>query len=377
MDKRSLMDGETNPKRHYQGKKNSDIVNFPVLLRKEVFSSTANKELVNAPITTGKIIFKTLNDISNDQFRAERQPGQMALFEEEFLTEHNVYARFTFDVEDIDEHKDYNAIRRGLEFLENLDKGWHKAVNSKGKTIKSLGGVISNPTISEGKISFLMSSYWVNKFVNLGNYNTAYFQIPWKLSKMKQVLFYLWLLEIPSKGTKIRLDNFNDAYDYNYQTAQLVGKHVLKPLRQKLNECSNISFNYSTRKHLIHITPYYTKDVDLQLKKKTVDKQRITQKLHYWKVRHNLDKENINILKSIINIDSAAFPLFLKSYQSIVDECKRKKKKVTDFQGADFIRLFQNKIIDVYGAYPWARKNPNGYPIIDAEIVPPNTDEDE
>lgn len=363
------MSKEIVPAREYHGKKNSDIINFPVQLRRDVFSPRANKELLNAPITTIRIVFKVLNDISNDQFQQERQQGQFALFEEEFLNENNVVARFTFKVEEIDEHRDYRAIEKGLQFLENLDKGWHKTINSKGKATKALGGVIIQPNISESKVTFLMSNYWINKFVNLGIYNPMYFEVPWKLSKIKQVLFYMWLIEVKSKGTKVRFETFNESYDYNYKSAQLIGKHVLKPLRARLDHCSNVSFNYSTKGPLIFITPYFTKDVDLELKKKTVDKQMINQKLHYWKTRHSLEKKSIDSLKTMINLDLTVFTLLKKSYQSIVDDCKLSKTKVTDYQGENFIHLFQEKIIDFYRSGPWFRSNPKGYPVIDAKTV--------
>lgn len=358
------------PAREYFSKKNSDIINFPVQLRRDVFSPKANKELLEAPIVTARILFKVLNDISNDQFQEERQKGQFALFEEEFLNENNVVARFNFKVTDIDEHRDYKAIEKGLQFLENLDKGWHKTINSKGKATKALGGVIIQPNISESTVTFLMSSYWINKFMNLGVYNPVFLDTAWKLSKMKQVLFYLWLLEVPEKGTRVRYENFNNSYDYNYKSAQHIGKHVLKGLRSKLDTCSNVSFNYSTKGDLIFITPYYTKDVDLELKKKTVDSQQINQRLHYWKTRHNLEKKAIDSLKTMINLDGTVFPLLNKSYQSIVDDCKESKIKVTQYQGEEFISLFQEKIIDFYRNGPWFRSNPKGYPVIDAKNVP-------
>lgn len=352
------------PKRHYKGKKNSDIVNFPINLRREVFSPKANKELLEAPITTARIFIKVLNDVSNDQFQEERNIGQLQLFEEEFMTENNTYARFTFDVEEIDEHKDYNAIRKGLEVLENLEKGWHKARNSKGKIIKSYGGVILNPNISEGKISFLMSSYWIAKFLNLGVYNPAFFETAFALTKMRQVLFYLWLLEVPEKGTKVKFENLQETYNYSYKDAQAFNKNVLKVWREKFDTCSNVSFNSSTKKNIIHIVPYYTKDVDLQLKKKTVTKQKITQKLHYWKLRHKLTTDEIDILKSLINLDLLNYNLFVKSYNSFVSNCKKDKTKVTDYQGSEFIKMFQDYIIETYKNTVWGDIKPNAYPVI-------------
>ncbi len=359
------------PAREYFSKKNSDIINFPVQLRRDVFSPNANKELLEAPIAVARILFKVLNDISNDQFQEERQKGQFALFEEEFLNENNVVARFTFKVTDIDEHRDYKAIEKGLQFLENLDKGWHKTINSKGKATKALGGVIIQPNISESRVTFLMSSYWINKFMNLGVYNPAFLDTAWKLSKMKQVLFYLWLLEVNHvNGTRVRYETFNNSYDYNYRSAQDIGRYVLKGLRAKLDSCSNVSFNYSTRGDLIYITPYYTKDVDLELDKKTIDTQEITQRLRYWKKRHKLEKKSIDSLKTMIKLDATVFSLLNKSYQSIVDDCKGNKTKVTDYKGNEFISLFQEKIIDFYRNGPWFRSNPKGYPVIDAKDVP-------
>ena len=365
------MEKQVKPAREYFGKKNSDIINFPIQLRKDVFSPNVNKELLKAPIMTARILFKVLNDISNDQFQQERQRGQFALFEEEFLNENNVVARFTFDVSDIDEHRDYKAIENGLQFLENLDKDWHKTVNSKGKMTKAYGGVIIQPNISESKVTFLMSNYWINKFMNLGVYNPVFFETAWRLTKMRQVLFYLWLLEVNRKHgkTKIKYQTFNESYDYNYKSAQHIGKHVLKGLRDKLNVCANVSFNYSTKGDLIHITTYYVKDVDLDIKKDTITKQKITQKLHYWKTRYGLSEKHISSCKTMINLDLTVFTLFQKAHDSIVEDCKKLKKKTTDYQGDEFIELFQQKIIDFYRSSPWFKSNPNGYPIIDAKFI--------
>ena len=362
--------------REYFGKKNSDIINFPIQLRKDVFSPSVNKELLHAPIMTARILFKVLNDISNDQFQQEKQKGQFALFEDEFLNENNVVARFTFKVKEIDDNRDYKAIEKGLQFLENLDKNWHKTRNSKGKVTKSYGGVIIQPNISESTVTFLMSNYWINKFMNLGVYNPVFFETAWKLTKMKQVLFYLWLLEVNRKSgkTKVKYQTFNESYDYKYKSAQLIGKHVLKNLREKLNTCANVSFNYSTKGDLIHITTYYVKDVNLDIKKDTITKQKITQRLHYWKVRYGLDNKAISSLKTMINLDKTVYTILIKAHDSIVDDCKKAKKKVTDYQGDEFIELFQQKIIDFYRNSPWFTKSPNGYPIIDARFIDDDVD---
>ena len=357
---------EHKEKRHYQSKKNSDIVNFPILFRRSALSPSNNKDILDAPICTIRILFKVLNDISNDQFQAEKQVGQLALFEEEFMTENNTFGRFTFKVEDIDKNKDYNALRQGLEFLEGLEKGWHKAKNSKGKIIKSYGGVISTPTISEGKISFLMSSFWIGKILSLGVYNPAFFETPWQLSKTKQALFYLWLLELKEHGTKVNFNRFQESYGYSYPSAQIFAKNVLKSLKTKLDKYSNVSFNYSTKGDMINIVPYFTKDVELQLSESTVTNQQITQKVHYWNTRHKISKEDQAILKKTFKQDKTSFQLLDKSYKAFVKETNRNKQKATDYKGTDFMKEFQKYIIDMYRNSVWGniKGAKNAYPVI-------------
>ncbi len=362
----STVSEEIEPVRHYKGKKNSDIVNFPIALRREILSPLANKKLLTAPITTIRIILKILNDLSYDQFQVERNKRQLSLFEKDFMTNNNTYARFTYKVSDIDKNLNYNHVKEGLEFLENLEKGWHKAKNLKGNTISSYGGVISNANISKGEISFLMSSYWVERFLKICSYNPVFFETAWELSKMKQVLFYLWLLELPEKGTKVKLENLQEAYDYSYKDANTFNKSVLKPLRAKLDRNSNVSFNSSVKGNLINIKPYYTKDIDLNLRKETFTRQHITQKLHYWKTRHELSSNDIDILKSLINLEKSTFRLLIKAYDSFIRNCRINKKKATNHTGKEFIKLFQERIIEEYKSSAWAEMKGahNAYPVI-------------
>lgn len=361
------MEEEGKEKRHYTGKPKSDIINFPVLLRRDLLSSKANKEVLKLPVHSTRIIFKILNDVSHDQFRSSniKQQKQTSLFEDEFKTEHNTYARFTFNTKDISSGNDYGNIKKGLEFLENFQKGWFNSVNEKGKNIKSYGGFISNSNISEGKISFLMSSYWLEKVVLLEKYNAAYTEIAWTFSKSKQILFYLWLLEVPDSGTRVNFNSLQEAYDYNYTNAGTYAKNVLKAIKTKLDRKGNKSFNYSVKGEMISIVPYYTKDTDVVLKKATSKKQEVTQKLNYWKQRHGLSDNNVSVLKTLINIEFGNFKLFKASYDRIVISYREEKKKVTELQGDEFIRLFQEEIKEVYKSSAWGGISPKGYPIIE------------
>lgn len=352
-------------KKQYKGKKNSDLVNFPVALRRNLFSPSVSDEVLEMPIVSARIIFKVLNDISYDQFVPSKEPVQLDLFDSEFKTEHNSVASFTFNINDIDpSNRNYNSIKIGLEFLENYQKRWYKSVNSKGKTIKSYGGFITHPNISEGKISFLISSYWLEKILSLNIYNPSYFITPWKLSNIRQVLFYLWLLELKDTGTKVNFNKLQNSYNYNYKTNKDFCKFFLKPLKMKLDKFSKRSFNYSIKGELINIMPYETKSVELNLEETTISKQTITQKLHYWKTRHKLSSNDIDVLKSFINIDSTTFRLFCDSYKDIIKTCRVEKKPVTEYQGEDFMKLFQESIIEAYKNSAWYHTSPNGHPQI-------------
>ncbi len=353
--------------RHYKSKKNSDIVNFPSIFRREVLSINDNPSLIEAPITIFRILFKVLNDISHDQFNPgnDKQRNQLELFDEDLMSAGNTYARFTFKVTDISSSRDYEGIQRGLEYLENLQRGWHKTNNRQGKVIKSYGGIINNSSISTGKITFLISNYWLEKLLSIPSYNVAYFKMAWKISTTKQMLFFLWLLEIPDKGTKVSYENnIKIKYGYEYTSAQLFGKHVLKPMKATFDKNGNKSFNYSTKGDIINIFPYYTAD-NPTIQPKTIDNQKITQRLHYWKVRHNLKVKHINSIKKILGLDKNTFILLEKSYKNLISMLRKDNQKATDYKGDAFIILFQECIKTTYQIGAMGQgKLKDAYPII-------------
>ncbi len=364
MSSNSAISNDKTTIRSYQGKRKSDIVNFPLSLRRDFLSPAIDKSVLNMPISAHRILFKILNDVSYDQFSPTKQPSQLSLFEKDFKTEHNTYAHFTFSISEISDYYDYSNIKKGLEFLENFQKNWYKSTNSKGKTIRSYGGLISNANISEGKVTFLVSAYWMEKLTTLSAYNKVYYEIPWILSKSKHILFYLWLLELGEKGTQINFHKFQESFEYNFKTPSAFAKNFLKIIKSKLDVNANKSFNYSVKGDTIKIVPYFTKNVELKLQQKTINRQAITQKLHYWKVRHELHKNDIDVLKSIINMSMGEFKLLLQSYELIVSNCRKNKIKVTTYKGEAFLKLFQDAIVKVYSNSMWSKKMPNGYPTI-------------
>lgn len=354
-------------KRHYQNKKNSDLINVPVDFRREFLSIQKNPEISEAPICAIRILFKVLNDVSHDQFRSGNlnQQKQLSLFSDEFKTENNTFARFTFKLTDIESNKDYSGVKIGLEYLQDYKKGWYQSTNEKGKIIKSYGGFISNSNISDGKISFLVSSYWMERIVLIERYNPAFTKIAWIFKKAKQVLFYLWLLELKQEGTTVNFERFQAAYDYHYKDAKTYGKNVLKVLKLNLDKYSNVSFNYSVKGANINIVPFHTLHTELKVTDETSKNQEVTQKLHYWKQRHKLNQQNIDILKSLVNIDYGSFILFKKAYSNLIKQYREDKKVVTELQGSDFIKMFQKEIITTYRNSVWGDISKNGYPIIE------------
>jgi hypothetical protein len=363
-----MKEGKIRESRHYTRKSNSDIINFPVVLRQHFLSPKKNQNILKAPISALRIIFKTLNDASYDQFQTndkKHQRRQLSLFEDDFLTANNCYARFTFKVSDISTNKNYRNIEAGLVFLENLHKGWYKSRNSKtGKIVKSLSGFIREANITEGKITFLMSAYWLEQILKIDSFNSALLQTAWELKNTKHLLVYLWLLEVPDSGTKIRFDNFQKIYHYNYGTTKDLAKNVFKSIKNKLDKKSNKSFNYAIRGNLIHIMPYYTKNIELDIRSTTLAKQQITQKLHYWKKRHLLSTNDIAILKSLINIENTTFTLFVKAYRSFIRNCRENRIRATSFTGQKFLEIFQDEIKNGYDNSYWHKIAPKGYPKI-------------
>ena len=362
------MDKKKIEKRHYQNKKKSEIINVPQSFRREFLSIENNAEISDAPISAVRILFKVFNDVSHDQFRAENvnQKQQLSLFSDEFKTEHNTYARFTFKLSDIAPNKDYNNVKTGLVFLSKLKEGWYQSKNDEGKIIKSYGGFITEPNISDGNISFLVSSYWMEKIVLLGNYNSPLMEIAWLFTKVKQILFYLWLLELKEEGTTVDFNRFQAVYGYNYKDANTYAKNVLKVMKKTLDTSSNISFNYSVKGHNINIVRYYTLKTALIVTEEFSRNQEVLQKLHYWKQRHKLETENIDILKALIKIDYGSFLLLKKAYSNLVKSYRIEKKSITELQGLGFIKVFQEAIINTYKNSAWGnvRTFEESYPII-------------
>jgi len=69
----------------------------------------------------------------------------------------------------------------------------------------------------------------------------------------------------------------------------------------------------------------------------------ISKRLSYWKVRHNLTNDELDVIKKIIAKDpSRHFAHLDDSYCSLIKDLRKRKIKATNFTGHKFIWLFKS-----------------------------------
>ena len=119
-------------------------------------------EAADIPINALRVIFNIISIISNEQFRPEDRPKQLSLFDKEFETENNIFASMKIRNNNISSSGSSKQVVDAYEFLAKFKMSWYKSVNSKGKEIKTFGGLISTPSYDHrGYTSFLINSYWL------------------------------------------------------------------------------------------------------------------------------------------------------------------------------------------------------------------------
>lgn len=352
-------------KRHYQSKAASDIIQIPPNFRREALSITKHPELLKAPIIALRIVFKALNDCSYDQFLITKQPEQLSLFSEEFETKSNTSARFTFHITDVDKHKDQKRVIAALTFLESLHKTWHKAKNDKGVLVRTQFGLITNPALTDNKITFLMHNFWLERLLAMPYYNTAYYQLAWEFKDVRHLLLYLWIIELKPEGTEVSFTKFQEDMGYNYAELKEFTRNVLGRIKKILDKSGNVSFNYSVKGTNIAIVPYVIVNPVIGKLEITITKQKVYQKVNYWKIRHELSTEQTERLRTVIFQDIVSLHLFIRSYKSFVANCRKNKKNADTYQGKEFLIMFQEFIIKVYRSSAWGKgKLREAYPKI-------------
>lgn len=332
--------------------KPNDTIRITQTFRKEFLTLTDNSDnLLDIPITSIRLIFKIISDLKFYQF-SPKNDVQMRLFDDEFKTENNTYARMKFKTTDISPNNPKNqaSIKKGLSFLVNYKAGWYKSTNEKGKEISVYGGLINEPAISDGEISFLVSSYWMEKILKIEYHNESFYKIAWALTSSKQMLFFLWLLELKPEGTAMNYVTINKRFNLNYNSARDVAREFFKPMKKAFDANGNRSFNYAVRGNRLALVPYDMTGVLLDIKKETVDSQVVKQKTAYLKRKHNLTDSEKLILRQAFKVPNQ-FDLIEIAYKEVVKDFRGSDKKVTDLRGKELLERMQAKINDLYPVY--------------------------
>ena len=247
-------------------------------------------ESFDIPINALRVIFNIISIIANEQFRPEDRPKQLTLFDEEFETENNTFASIKIKNSKISPSGSSKQVVAAYEFLTKFKMGWYKSLNSKGKEMKTFGGLISIPCYDQrGYTTFLISSYWLKKLLVIPEYNYILYNLVYNIRNNKHVIFAIWLSKLPENGTTLKLSTLNNKFGLNYKSANDFCFKFLKPVKLSLEKYNDLSFNYRCRRDLISINPFNTKVVpETTLPKIADEKTHSTRRLNYFKQRYGL-----------------------------------------------------------------------------------------
>lgn len=325
----------------------TDIVKLSNDFRIDYFNYVENPQLLEIPVITYRLIFKIISDLRNNTFNSSSNKlndVQLALFEDEFKTQDNTYARFNYKITDIDKNRNYRQLEEALKFLVSYKSQFYEHKNAKGQKIKSFGGLISEPSYTKGNISFLISAYWLEKLIKLDYYNSLLLNVVESLKDPKHIMFYMWILSLKDTGTVVNFQTLTSRFDLNYKSARDLYTNFLYPLRKKLNDISNESFNCSVNGNKISIIKYNLVPVE-NIKEETVTKLMIKQKVSYFKVRHELETTDLGNLKKLLS-NREDYKFIEEMYRIFIKNCRKVKMKSSDFKGKTFLESFQKVITE-------------------------------
>lgn len=334
-------------------------------------------EAADIPINALRVIFNIISIISHEQFRPEDRPKQLSLFDEEFETENNIFASIKIRNSKISPSGSTKQVVDAYEFLARFKMNWYKSVNTKGKEIKTFGGLISTPSYDKrGYTTFLISSYWLKKLMVIPEYNYVLYNLVYNVRNNKHIIFAIWLSKIPENGTVLKLSTLNKKFGLNYKTAKDFCFKFLKPARISLNTFNTLSFNYKYKRDSIFIMPHLTKNrVDENVSEnsnkelKSIngypdEKQKITRRLIYFRKRYGLQhSEMIQFSHQYRHIPQIRV-LIEKAFEEFIRTTRLQGVRSTEFQGTGFLNKIQQHIIQIYRNTKMGELIPNGYPII-------------
>jgi len=334
-------------------------------------------QAADIPINALRVIFNIISIIGNEQFRPEDRPKQLSLFNEEFETENNIFASIKIRNNKISPSGSTKQVVDAYEFLAKFKMRWYKSVNTKGKEIKTFGGLISTPSYDKrGYTSFLISSYWLKKLMVIPEYNYVLYNLVYNIRNNKHIIFAIWLAKIPDNGTVLKLSTLNKKFGLNYKTTKDFCFKFLKPARVSLNTHNTLSFKYKYKRDSIFIVPSLvlkkTYDILLQNSSEEIksvkaypdEKQKITRRLIYFRKRYGLQESDIiQFSHQYRNIPQIRI-LIEKAFEEFIRSSRLQGIKSTEFQGAEFLNKIQQYVIKIYRNTKMGELLPNGYPII-------------
>ena len=334
-------------------------------------------EAADIPINALRVIFNIISIISNEQFRPQDRPKQLSLFDEEFETQNNIFASIKIKNNKISPSGSTKQVIDAYEFLAKFKMGWYKSVNSKGKEIKTFGGLISTPSYDKrGYTTFLVSSYWLKKLLVIPEYNYVLYNLVYNVRNNKHIIFAIWLSKLPKNGTVLKLSTLNKKFGLNYKTTKDFCFKFLKPVRISLNTFNTLSFNYTYQKDSIFIIPFLSNlslndNLSINIKNplestgtNAVPAEKITRRLIYFKKRYGLEENQmLQFSHQYRNIPQTR-ELIEKAFREFIRINRLKRISSTIFQGKIFLNEIQELIIQIYQSTKMGKLFPNGYPII-------------
>jgi hypothetical protein len=310
----------------------------------------SGKEATKLSINALKIVFNIISQLRNEQFQQRNNPRQLTLFEQDFASsEFSTFSEMRIKNSLIT--RDSELLKKAYEFLESYKKGRYKFTTSDGKNVEAYGGLITQLFYLEsGYTSFLISSYWMKRLLQIDNYNKTLYKLVYNIRSSKHILFYFWLSKIPMEGTTVKLSTLNEYFDVEYKNAKDMCSKFLKSIRENLNRYSHKSFNYNYLGELITIKPYLTQYVEAGAteSEKTKEEIKSDYKLRYFKDRHQLDDKQLQNIKNIFEQDKSKINILVKAYELFVEECRKKKIKTTDYIGWEFLKEYQKYVDTAY-----------------------------
>ena len=323
-------------------------------------------EAADIPINALRVIFNIVSIIGNEQFRPEDRPKQLSLFDEEFETDSNTFASIKIRNSKISPSGSTKQVVDAYEFLAKFKMGWYKSVNSKGREIKTFGGLITTPSYDKrGYTKFLISSYWLKKLMVIPEYNYVLYNLVYNIRNNKHIIFAIWLSKLPENGTVLKLSTLNKKFGLNYRTAKDFCFKFLKPARISLNKFNTLSFNYKYKRDLIFIVPYFTKTIlDNNLSGNTREQLEVTRRIIYFRKRYGLkETEMLQFSHQYRHIPQTR-ELIEKAFKEFIKINRLRKIKSTEFQGQLFLKEIQEIIKQLYRKTKMGELMSNAYPII-------------